>query len=102
MKFIIFVFTISVGVFGIKVIEKKRNMELVVFDMYLNNFEEYLLFDEKNELDFDKELMKNYFKEKGYHIKFKEGKLEFIVSFKMIINCEQKYSFYLEKSDEFE
>lgn len=101
MKFIIFVFTIAVSAFGLKVIEKKRAMELMVFELYSNNFKEYLLIDEKKEFYFDEELLKICFEEKGYNIKFKEGELEFVVSFKLIIKYEQEYSFYLEKNNEF-
>ena len=46
MKKAIFVFTVFVMLFGIKIIEKKRSMELMVYEMYLDNFEEYLTFDE--------------------------------------------------------
>lgn len=102
MKLVVLVFTIMLSSFGIKFIEKKREMELVIFDMYSNNFEDYLVFNEKIEVSLDKQLMGDYLKGKGYNVEFKEGDFEFIVSFRMIIKFEQKYSFCLEKNNEFE
>ena len=100
MKKAIFVFTVFVMLFGIKIIEKKRSMELMVYEMYLDNFEEYLTFDENLDIIYDKSLIKKFFEDKGYNIKFKDENLNFVLSFEMIVCYEKEYSFYLEKNNE--
>ena len=72
-------------------------MELLVYEMYTNNFKDYVIINEDYDFCFNKEKLKEYLEGKGYMVDFKSEQT-FIVYFKYIVEFEKEYSFYLEKN----
>ena len=82
-------------------VQRVRNAELIVLDLYKNNFEEYLVVNNNFEIEYDLESLRILFEEKGYIFKPCEGDLCFVLSFKSVCKWENKYKFYLEKNYDF-
>lgn len=84
-------------------INKVNFIEGAIYQMYVNNFNEYISFDEKGNLFFCEEKINEKFLEKGYKIKFAShgnSNLKFKVCSKGLIKWERTYLFYLVKNNE--
>lgn len=80
--------------------DKIMALEKEVYDLYSNNFIDYIYLDENYKLKIDKTNLKYFFEKKGYKIVFYDD-LNFKISFKYILYFEKEYCFYLEINDEF-
>lgn len=80
-------------------IKKVTYLENKIFNLYSNNFDEYLICDENYILKIDKEKMINDYADMGYEIVFYDN-IHFKVAFDFIFNIEKEYYFYMVINDE--
>ena len=76
-------------------------IENVIYSLYVNDFYEYLTFDDNYSLCLDEEGLQEYLNTFGYEtiVKKEEGNLIIKICFKYIIGIEKEYLFYMVKND---
>lgn len=100
MKIFILIMSIVISFITVKYVKKIEEMECLVFELYVNDFEEYMLFNEEFLIEYDMVNLKKYFENKGYNFKINEGKINFKLSFFWCFYYEKEYRFYLEMNNE--
>lgn len=77
-----------------------RKIDNIVYSLYEQNFEEFVVINNNLEIEYDKNKIKEKFSKDGYKVKFFSGILSFEVSHKGIFNYKKKYSFSLGENNE--
>lgn len=101
MRAIVIVFAIINIIFFGACVREINLVEMKVYQMYIDNFKDYLIIDKAGNISFCEDKIGEEFLAKGYKIKFNDCSvnLKFKVSFKKIIKWEREYMFYLEKNN---
>ena len=66
MKIFILIMSIVISFITVKYVKKIEEMECLVFELYVNDFEEYMLFNEEFLIEYDMVNLNKYFENKGY------------------------------------
>jgi len=101
MKMFFLIISVFVVFVSVNYVREVNRLERLVFLLYRSGFEKYLKVNENFEIEYDKEKIKDDFKEEGYCLQFKEGVLNFEISFKKFFSFNKEYIFYLEENYEF-
>ena len=101
MKIILTITTFLISNFSIKYISEIKKLELIIYQLYQSEFNDYLIFKDE-ELSYDKKSLKQYMEKNGYKIKFfDEVDLHFYLSFKNVFKYEKEFKFELVKNNDF-
>lgn len=102
MRLIIAFLIFFLGLNTIIYINKVNELEFIVFDLYSNDFIDYLSFDDEIKMNYNVEKLGMYFEERGFKFKSIGSELSFSVSFRQLFKYEKEYVFYLEKNNDFQ
>lgn len=102
MRGFLLVFSLVFLVIFVKYENKVIDLEVIIFELYERNFEEYLCVNNYGEVTLDNEKIKSFIEEKGYKVTFENDGLKFTVSFEFLFDFEKTYEFLLEKNYEFQ
>lgn len=79
-------------------IDRTNEVEMLVYTLYVEGFEDLYFIDENYNLLIDKQKVKNYFKNKGYKVTFiEDGNAHFYIQYKSVLSYKKEYYFYVEK-----
>ena len=81
-------------------INKINEIERNIYELYENDFREYLIFDDEGNLKYDIGKLKIYFENKGFVFDSNNNDLSFVISFHMLVKYQRQYDFYLVRNDE--
>lgn len=81
-------------------IEKVSEAELLVLQLYKNDFSEYIFLDDNYEIRYNLDELSRCFNDRGYGFEKISGDLSFVVSFDGVFSWQKQYEFYLEKNNE--
>lgn len=102
MKCCLIIFSFLLGTVSLFYVFEIRKLEMIVFNLYVSGFQEYMYMDKDFMVNYDKEKLKKFFEKEGYCFQYEEGLLSFTVSFKRVFFYEKDYRFYLERNYEVE
>lgn len=101
MKLIIVLFAIVCCIYNSIYIKKVNEIDSLVYELYENNFNEYLIVDKEGNLEYDTRKLKVYFESKGFEFECIKNKLSFNIYFEIFDSYKREYNFLLEINNEF-
>ena len=100
MKFIAITFVILCSFYMNAYINKIKEIEFYIYELYKSDFKEYLIFDDEGSLKYNMGKLKTYFESKGLCFNSYNEDLSFVISFDFLLKYHREYDFYLVKNNE--